>query len=156
MQTCPVADSALFACSHMPEIGSEGLLQSLPAYMPVAEGLEEFIVQNFDPGMPSTTEKGLRTNSEMSDLGPGAILGVYRGFMCSTHDFNQRWKSEVYSKWPGVTNEFIYKMNVYAADIGKPEGDLEEGPIADIWTNVLQVSNLLLGISYTRCLQSNL
>ena len=130
------------ACSHMPEPQTKDLINSLPLQIPVCEGLVEFVVEGLDQGAPGgSKEKGLRTSADWS-LEVGDILGIYRGFFCSTHDFNQRWKSELYSQWhPRLFNEFVYKMNVYAADIAKPDGDLH-GVTHDIWMNVLQVSSL--------------
>ncbi|KAK9841883.1 hypothetical protein WJX84_001793 [Apatococcus fuscideae] len=137
--------------------GATSLVQSLPEDAAVSDCLEEFEVGNMEPGsLSSTKELGLRTKSDTCGLGTGAILGVYRGFMCSTLHFNQRWKCEPYTHWqPRLLSEFAYRMNVYAADLARP-ADCSQGLMKDVWqhipqeTDSLTVSAFMYGNSLSR------
>ena len=132
--------TGFMVCSLTSGRDATSLIQSLPEDASVADCLEEFEVGNMEPGSSSSTkELGLRTKSDASGLGSGAILGVYRGFMCSTLNFNQRWKCEPYTHWqPRLLSEFAYRMNVYAADFSRP-ADCSQGLMRDVWQNILPV-----------------
>lgn len=130
------------ACRLTKGSGTTSLIQSLPEDACIADCLEEFEVGSMEPGSSSSTkELGLRTKEGTPGVGTGAILGIYRGFMCSTQHFNHRWKCEPYTHWqPRLLSEFAYKMNVYAADMTRP-ADLHstKGLLKDVWNNVLEV-----------------
>ena len=147
------ASNITLACMtgrHLPEkTGSGSMLESLPPDIPVCAGLEEFDVGDSYPDNPdSRKELGLRTDSETT-VGEGSILGVYRGFVCYANDFNQRWKCEPYIEWqPRLLSEYVFRMNVYAADINRPDPNSEyKACVADFWSKLPPVSFVVVSES---------
>ena len=138
---CGIVDD--FAACRLTNVQpGASLIQSLPEDACIADCLEEVEVDNMEPGsLSSSKELGLRTKEGTPGIGTGAILGIYRGFMCTTQHFNHRWKCEPYTHWqPRLLSEFAYKMNVYAADMTRPaELHSTKGRLKDVWHNVLAV-----------------